>query len=276
MPSFSNLNPTTISIRAQSQEQLFRRAIAHLRAVTPDNPRAALFAELSRLLPEALTSSHPVLRAQREAIQPAIIHHSANDNTIFDAALTAMDAFLSVRIHGARSKASAFFDRYCRETSWTHIALFAPSTVAEACFLALNESRKRLTVIDVGPEYPGRALAARLAAQTNAPTRYAVLSSAAHALETVDVLLLGAREVCVNGCVICEEGAGALVQIAKDSGVSVVVVTQAVKYSDRMVVDWNAGGDVIRPDEITAVVTELDTATWNTCAAPNILVRSRG
>lgn len=275
MPARSTPSQTpSASTRSLTQEHIFRKSLARLNSSNPENPRQELLTLISTLLPQTLVNKSPILSAQREAVQDAITSHKENDQSLFKVASTAMDSFLSVRVHGARAKTSAFFDRLCGDKSWGHIAILAPSSVAQACFLALNDPRKRLTVIDVGPEFQGRAIATTLASQTGAPTRYAVLSSGLQALDGVDVLVLGAREVCINGSMICDYGAGALVQLARESGVAVIVVTQSVKYTQRMVVDWTSGGDVISPHEVACVVTEIDTAAWSPVAAPEVLSRA--
>lgn len=263
------LSPHTISAQSQSHEDTFRAAITHLRHLP--HPREPLLRHLLHLLPEPSLRFNPTLRAQRDALQSAILAHPTSHPGLLDVAARAMDAFLSVRIHGARAKTSAFFDSLCRDRSWTHIAILSPSTVASACFQAINDRRKRLTIIDVAPHFPGRVDATSLASQTGAPVRYCVLANAHKGLDGVDVLVIGAREVCMNGCVVSAFGAGVLMHVARELGIPVVVATQSVKFSHRVLVDWCAEGDVIRPTEISAIVTEMDTASWNPALAPEVL-----
>lgn len=260
---------TSSSKEAQSLERPFRTILHHLR--NNPSPRHALLLQLSKILPPDTRS--PVLRAQRDALQSAIVGHSTDDGTLLDVAAKASDAFLSVRIIGARAKASAFFDHLSFDHCWSHVAIMAGSTVAETCFLALNRERKRLTVIDIGPPYHGRQTAERLASQTQAPVRYSTLASSGSSLEMVDVLIIGATEVCMNGSVITSFGGGALVSMAREHGADVVVATQTAKFSERMVVGWCDTGDVISHNEILAVVTEVDTGAWKSSSAPDLLRR---
>lgn len=271
MPSLAEA--TTTSTHSQSFDLPFRTALLALRHNDKSDPRATILRHLTSIFPYEAAARNPTLRAQRDAVHAAVSAHPSNDSSLYDVATTAMDAFLAVRINGARAKVSAFFDSLCRERQWSHVAVLAGSTVAEACFLALNYPSKRLTVIDTAPNYPGRALAARLASQTSANVRYATLSAAARALDTVHVLVIGAKEVCLNGTVLAERGAGVLANMARENAVQVVVATQAVKYSDRMLISRSPDGDVIRPAEIAAVVTELDTAQWPVSEAPEVLRR---
>ncbi|CAN8067723.1 unnamed protein product, partial [Agarophyton chilense] len=101
----------------------------------------------------------------------------------------------------------------------------------------------------------------------------ATLSAAGAALESAHVLVLGAREVGLNGTVLAPRGAALLVQMARENALHVVVATQAVKYSERMFIAHSGDGDVIQPGDISAVVTELDTAQWGASEAPEVLRR---
>ncbi|PXF47890.1 Translation initiation factor eIF-2B subunit delta [Gracilariopsis chorda] len=271
MPSLAEA--TTTSTHSQSFDLPFRTSLLALRHSNNSDPRATILRHLESIFPYEAAARNPTLRAQRDAVHAAVSAQPKNDASLYDVATTAMDAFLAVRINGARAKVSAFFDSFCRERQWSHVAVLAGSTVAEACFLALNYPSKRLTVIDTAPNYPGRTLAARLASQTSANVRYATLSAAARALDSVHVLVIGAKEVCLNGTVLAERGAGVLANMARENAVQVVVATQAVKYSDRMLISRSPDGDVINPTEIAAVVTELDTAQWPVSEAPEVLRR---
>lgn len=213
----------------------------------------------------------------RESIQARLAAHSADDLALYDVALAALDAFVAVRVRGASAKASAFFDQLCTERGWTSLAVYGASTVAEAAFLAVNVARKKLTVIDSAPAYEGRQIAKRLAADSGAPVRYGVLASCQSLLEGVDAVIMGAEEVAMNGAVLAAPGASVVVQVARELGVSVVVTTQAVKFSENMVVDWVYGAyDVIRPYEVLAIVTEMDTGTSTPASAPDVLRRLAG
>ncbi|KAI0562226.1 Initiation factor 2 subunit [Gracilaria domingensis] len=270
MPSLAAA--ATASTHSQSIDRPFRTTLQALRHTT-DDPRETINRHIASVFPYQVSVRNPTLRAQRDAVQAAVTSHAHNDDSLYQVATTAMDSFLAVRINGARAKVSAFFDLMCRDRQWSHIAVYSGSTVVEACFLALNYPTKRLTVIDSAPDYPGRALASRLASQTSAFVRYATLSAAAKALESAHVLVIGAKEVCLNGTVLARKGAGMLVQMARENGLPIVVATQAIKYSDRMLVARSADGDVIKPSEISAVVTELDTAQWGVSEAPEVLRR---
>lgn len=227
-------------------------------------------------------------------------------------ALRSLDSFISVHVIGARAKASAFLDKLIRDTRWSRVALVAGSSVAEAGYLAINSwgINKKLTVIDIGLEdrnewehtglsssspsssstpfsiptcstSTGKALAVRLATQTQATTaatatgvRYVALSAAYAVMMQVDVVVMGAREICSNGNVIVDAGGAIVAQAAQDADVPVVVVAQAVKMTERCVADWFAfdtDGDVIRAREIQALVTELDTASWRPTGVPDML-----
>lgn len=196
-------------------------------------------------------------------------------------ALQALDSFVAVNVIGARSKASAFFDKLVRETAWFRVALVAGSSVAEAGFLAVNSwgMKKTLTVIDVGPSCPGQVLANRLASQTQAPVRYAPLSAAGEVIDGVDVVVMGAREIMMNGNVVVDAGGGYVAQVAQEAGVPVVIATQAVKVTERFSTDWYAfdtDGDVLKAREIQSIVTELDTNSWRATFTPDILKKMSG
>lgn len=196
-------------------------------------------------------------------------------------ALQALDSFVAVNVIGARSKASAFFDKLVRETAWFRVALVAGSSVAEAGFLAVNSwgMKKTLTVIDVGPSCPGQELANRLASQTQAPVRYAPLSAAGEVIDAVDVVVMGAREILMNGNVVVDAGGGYVAQVAQEAGVPVVIATQAVKVTERFSTDWYAfdtDGDVLKAREIQSIVTELDTNSWRATFTPDILKKMSG
>lgn len=271
-------HPASSTAAILSHEASLRRQIATLRESNTPEPRL----RLARLLSSSSRSgmgrvSSPVLRALRDAVQMQLAAHTGDEVALYEVALAALDSFVTVRIHGARSKASAFFDQLCRERAWVSLALFSASTVAEAAFMAINVPGKRLTVIDVAPEYDGRAVAKRLAIATEAPVRYGLLGNCQRLLEGVDAVIIGAEEVAMNGCILAAPGASVVVQVARELGVLVVVTTQAVKFSEGMIVDWTyAGYDVIRPHEVLAIITEMDTGLWSPSAAPDVLRKLAG
>lgn len=272
MPSPRAPSPQRSSTDAiMSLEASLRRKIIALQESAPSDPRL----QLAQLLSSSSASgfgrgASPVLRAMRDAVRVQLAACD-DDDILCHVALAALDAFVTVRVHGARAKTSAFFDKLSRERYWDSFAIFAGSTVAEEAFLAIN-IRKQLTVIDVAPKYEGRGVAKRLAAATGAAVRYGLLGSCRRLLEGVDAVIIGAEEVAMNGCVLASPGAGIVVQIARELGVSVVVTTQAVKFSEGMIVDWTyAGYDVIRPHEILTIVTEMNTSAYGASDAPDVL-----
>lgn len=253
-------------------EAHLRREIASLREEKNQDTRRVL-AKLLSASGSPRSASH-VFRAMRDAVQEKVSSHDGKDSELYDVALAALDAFIAVRIRGARAKVSAFFDQLCRERVWNSLALFASSSVAEAAFLAVNDMRKRLTIIDTAPDFQGRAVAKRLATSTGVSVRYGLLSSAQRLLEGVDALVIGAEEVSMNGAVVASPGASIAVQAAREHGLPVVVATQAVKFSESIIVDWMVGPyDVLKADEVATFVTELDTGSWATASAPDVLLK---
>lgn len=263
-------SPTSCTSAALSYETHLRREIAYLQASEAQDARMVL----TRLLSGDTSgrSSSPVFRAMRDAVQTRVASHTGEEAAVYDVALAALDTFVAVRLRGARSKASAFFDQLCRDRAWNSLALFSASSVAEAAFLAVNETRKRLTIIDTAPRYEGRGVAKRLAAATGVPVKYGMLSNCQRLLEGVDAVLIGAEEVAMNGAVVAAPGTSVVVHMARELGVVVIVATQAVKFSENMIVDWTHGEyDVIRPSEVMSIVTEMDTGQWNPASAPDVL-----
>eukprot|EP00177_Eucheuma_denticulatum_P008524 GFKZ01015509.1.p2 GENE.GFKZ01015509.1~~GFKZ01015509.1.p2 ORF type:complete len:281 (+),score=40.53 GFKZ01015509.1:404-1246(+) len=274
-PQPSSTLPPSSTALALSIESSLRRQIIALRQSLPDSPRLHLSTLLFTLRNPLPTS--PLLRAMRDTIEARLLTHRADDVTVLDVALTALDSFISVRVLGARAKVSAFFDQLVRERSWTSFAVFGSSTVAEAAFLAVNTSGKRLTVIDSGPEFEGRAMAKRLASATGAPIKYGVLANCHRLLDNIDAVIIGAEEVAMNGAVLSAPGSAVVVQVARELAVPVVVTTQAIKFSENMVVDWVSGGyDVIRAHEVLVIITEMDTVNWSPSSAPDILRKMAG
>lgn len=271
------MTPPSSTDAIMSYEASLRRQILAMRDAKAPDPRLRLARLFStNAAPDFGRGSSPVLRTLRDAVQMQLAAHT-EENDLYDVALEALDAFVTVRIRGARSKASAFFDKLCRERGWSSLALFSESTVAEEAFMAINVPGKRLTIIDIAPQYEGRAVAKRLASATGAPISYGLLGNCHRLLHGVDAVIIGAEEVAMNGCVLASPGAGIVVQVAREQGAVVVVTTQAVKYSESMIVDWTcAGYDVIRPHEILAVVTEMNTGVWDPSEAPEVLKKLAG
>lgn len=272
-------SPSSSTAAVLSHEASLRCQVTALRDSDTPNPRLRLARLLSfssgpRSGPGRVSS--PVLRALRDAVQMQLAAHNGDDATLYDVALAALDSFVSVSIHAARSKTSILFDQLCRERDWNSLALFSASTVAEAAFRAVNVTGKQLTMIDIAPEYEGRAIAKRLASVTGLPVRYGLLGNCHRLMEGVDIVVIGADEVTMNGCILAAPGTGVVVQVAREIGIPVVVTTQAVKFSESMIVDWTyAGYDVIRPEEILIVVTEMELGSWGPgfgpWAAPEVL-----
>lgn len=248
-------------------------------AISDIDPNTDILVHISRLvnryIPDDVAQRKPVLRAMRDHILLELAGADESDDLCV-VARRALDAFLSVRVIGARAKASAFFDKLVKDTGWIRIAVVAGSTVAEAAFLAVNHPKKTLTVIDFGPHFPGRSLVHRLATQTHASVRYAPLAAAYKAIEQVDVIVMGASEVMMNGSVIVAPGCAAIAHCAHEIGVPVLITTQAVKISYRALVDWFVESDLIRPREVQAIVTELDTNAWTPTFVPDVHKKMTG
>lgn len=264
--------------RLSSSEEAVRVESSLRFAIKDVKPTDDALARLSRLVNQYITvavaAQRPVLRAMRDHVLMCLTDAEHNED-LCTIAVRALDTFLSVHVIGARAKTSAFFDKMVRETGWIRVALFAGSTVAEAAFLAINHPKKSLTVIDNGPGRPGRALADRLAKQTQVPVRYAPLCAAHKAVEYVDVIIMGAEEVLSNGCAIVGGGGAFVAFAAQAAGVPLVITTQSVKISEHAIVDWYAEGDVLRPREIQAIVTELDTNSWRPTFIPDAFKKIR-
>lgn len=143
--------------------------------------------------------------------------------------------------------------------------------------MAVNTTGKRLTVIDSGPGFEGRSMAKRLASTTGAPIKYGVLADCHRLLDNIDAVVIGAEEVAMNGAVLSAPGSAVVVQVARELAVPVVVTTQAIKFSESMVVDWvSAGCDVIRAHEVLVIITEMDTVNWSPSSAPDVLRKMAG
>lgn len=270
--------PTDECRDSSSEEAIAYEASLRL-AISDIDASADALAPLSRLLNRYITDAiairQPVLHAMRNHVLVALAT-AADDNDLCTIALRALDAFIAVYVIGARAKASAFFDKLIRDTGWFRIAVVAGSSVAEAAFLAVNHPKKTLTVIDLGDGFPGRKLIDRLAWQTQAPVKYAPLAAAHKAVEQVDVLVMGAKEVMMNGCVIVAAGGAAVAQAAQEAGVPVLITTQSVKFSERALIEWFLDGDVLRPREMQSIVTELDTTAWRPTFVPDVLKKIAG
>lgn len=269
---------TGVSSLSSSEEAVSVEADLRL-AISDLDPDADVLAPLSRLLnlyiTDEIAQRRPVLRAMRDFVMVALGNAADGDN-LCTVASRALDAFIAVHVIGARAKASAFFDKLICETNWLRVAILAGSSVAEAAFLAVNNNNKSLTVIDVGPAFPGRALADKLARQTKAPVRYAPLASVHKALEQVDAVVMGAEEVMMNGCVVVSPGGGVVAQAAQEANLPILIVTQAVKFSNRALVEWFVKGDVLRPAEIQSIVTEMDADPTRPSFAPDIWKKLSG
>lgn len=266
----SNLSSSDEAIAYESKLRL---------AISDIDPHTDVLVHISRLvnryIPDEVAERKPVLRAMRDHILIELAGADDSDDLCV-IAKRALDAFLSVRVIGARAKASAFFDKLVKDTGWVRIAVVAGSTVAEAAFLAVNHPKKILTVIDFGPHFPGRSLVHRLATQTLASVRYAPLAAAYKAIEQVDVVVMGASEVMMNGSVVVAPGCAAIAHFAHEIGVPLLITTQAVKISYRALVDWFVEGDLIRPREVQAIVTELDTNAWTPTFVPDVHKKMTG
>lgn len=265
-------------VLSSSEEAVTYEATLRLAIKDLDESQDALV-PLSRLLnqhiPDDVATRRPVLRAMRDHV---LTHLGTSEDAddLRTTTLRALDSFLAVHVIGARAKASAFFDKLIRETGWFRIALVAGSSVAEAAFLAVNHPKKTLTVIDAGPLQPGRALTHKLAWQTQVPVRYAPLCAAHRAVEGVDAVIMGAEEIMTNGCVMVAPGGAVVAHAAAEAAVPVIITTQTVKFSDRALVDWFVDGDILRPREIQAIVTELDTNAWRPTFMPDVLKKMGG
>lgn len=235
-------------------------------------PRSNIVGLINQLAPQESRVT-PLARGLADAVLEKVAIHDDED-TLYATALAAIDAFVSVRVRGASLKVSAFFDQLCSSWSWSSLAVFGLSKVVEDAFLAVNAPRKKLTVIDAGPDYSGREVAKRLGTITGVSVKYGVLADAHRLLEGCDALVLGAEELGMNGTALVGSGGAACVQAAREVGTSVVVVAQAAKLVGGVFVDWTvAGFDVVRPYEIHSIVTEMDMGTWNPASAPDVMKR---
>lgn len=264
------------ALQSASEEALSYEAA--LRLALSDLSVDANSSEVARVvqtrLSESMTQGRPLLRAMHDTVLAAVSGTDSDEDEetcAVSRAVRALDNFVSVSVVGARAKVSAFFDQMILRTGWFRIAVVAGSSVAEAAFLAVNHPKKILTVIDLPPTLPGRTLAHKLGWQTEVVVRYAPLVAAHRALEGVDVVVMGAQEVLMNGAVVVAPGGAVVVQAAQEAGVPVVIAAQAAKFSERAVVEWFDDGDVVRAREVQRLVTELDTGAWRTEFAPDVL-----
>lgn len=267
--------PSSSTAAALAHEADLRSQIVTLRDSNAPEPRLRLVRLFSAKTGLGRGAS-PAVRALQTAVQLKLAAYIGDEHGLYDVALSALDSFVNIRIKDARSKASESFAQLCHERDWTSLALFSASSVAEEALRTILGTKNRLTVIDVAPGYEGRATAKRLASATGASIRYGLLSNCQRLLDGVHVCVIGAEEVTMNGCILAAPGAGMVAQVAKEIGIPVVVTTQAVKFSEGMVVDWTyAGYDVLRPDEVLAIVTELEMESGVTgigpWAAPDVL-----
>lgn len=249
-----------------------RARVLALRAAPPPEPRLRLAALLSpSASPRGVSAPVRALRAAALRRVQAYAGHGDDDHDdgMYDAAVAALDAFVSTRVEDARGAASALFAKLCASRDWTSLAVFSPSSVAEEAVRVAGGEKRRFTVIDAAPEYEGRAVAKRLAGYTEASVRYGVLGNCQRLLDGAHVVVIGAEEVTMNGCVLAAPGASVIAQVAKEIGIPVIVTTQAVKFSEGMVVDWTYGGfDVLKTDEVLLVVTEMELSEANVGIAP--------
>lgn len=205
------------------------------------------------------TTVQSQLEAYGAAPQKSVPENSAKESALYNVAISAVKSFVALCVEDASSEASVLFANLCEDRDWTSLALFSASSVAEEALKAADGKDKRITVIDAAPDYHGRAAAKRLASATESSIRYGLLSNCQRLLDGVHVIVIGAEEVTMNGAVLAAPGAGLIAQVAKEIGIPIVVTTQAIKFSEGMVVDWTFGEyDVLCPDEVLTIVTEFD------------------
>ena len=268
--------PSSSTAAVLAHHASLRARIEALRARRPADARLQLSALLSggaaaagRASSSSSSSSSPPVRALRASAQRSVQAHAGANAELCDVALAALDAFVSTRVRGARAKACELFARLCESREWSSLAVFSASSVAEEALRGAGGEKRRFTVIDCAPEFEGRALARRLARFTESSVRYGVLGNCQRLLDGAHVVVIGAEEVTMNGCVLAAPGASVIAQVAKEIGIPVIVTTQAVKFSEGMVVDWTFGGfDVLKADEVLLVVTEMEMSEVNMGIGP--------
>lgn len=113
-----------------------------------------------------------------------------------------------------------------------------------------RHSTIRVIVVDSRPHLEGQA-SARALTSAGVPVTYVNLSSAAHVLASVDVLLLGAASVLGDGSVLGRAGAAMLASVAKADGKPVAVVAESFKLSDRTVTSSVAVNELLPTSDVT-------------------------
>lgn len=257
-----------------STAQLARCAetlIAELERVVLDGDATRALGGIVSASASAEENTHPLHRALCDAVRRALERAGTGDGeTVRAVALRATRTFADSVSREAPRIAADAAAAWCFERGCARVALVAGSALAARAAVAASVALSSIAVIDTG-DTSGKALALALA-DSGPPVRYGSLAAAHDLLDDADALLIGAHEVAMNGAVVVSAGAAAVASLAIQAEIPVVVVVQAAKFSDAMVVGLEAGGrDVVKASEVDVIISEDGSIEPH--MAPSILER---
>lgn len=148
------------------------------------------------------------------------------------------------------------------------LLLYGKSSVVEKAVVAAWRAGRRFSVVvvDSRPLFEGRNLAGGLAT-LGIPVRYRLLSGLAEVVSECSKCFLGASAMLGNGRLSARAGTAMVAMMAKDAGISVIVVCESVKFTGRVALDSVVMNEIGDMDSL--VGAEVDgTLTTTVQAAP--------
>lgn len=256
MDSLDYMVSTGCTARARRAANNMRSAMEYASFPEDSDPRRILAGIVAMAMGDSAKLS-VLERALCEAVQRSISKGEGDtDDQIRKIVISDMDKFVNTRIVSAAQGAIANVQELCYSRQYNHVALYAGSDIAEVATTGMSKSVPNVTVIDTLPRAVGRQTAKRLSNQQMF-VRYGLISAADSLLDGVNVLLLGAEEIAMNGCIVVAAGAATICALCKEKEIPVIVIAQTAKFSDSMILDHQVqGNDVLRAHEVTTIITE--------------------
>lgn len=160
-----------------------------------------------------------------------------------------IDAFIEERITAADTLIATTATSKIKNGST--IVTYAKSSVVQKTLLQAHRDGIdfKVIVLDSRPLFEGNNLARKLA-QVGIPTQYMLITAAAHAIKSADLVLLGAHAMMANGRLCSRVGTASVAMLAHRADVPVIVCCESIKFASRVALDSIVMNELASPDEL--------------------------
>ncbi|KAF3930495.1 hypothetical protein ABW19_dt0200718 [Dactylella cylindrospora] len=164
------------------------------------------------------------------------IKPDADENEAKNDLLEAMDSYMKERIIIPQEVISRLAAE--KISDGDVILTYAKSSCVERCFREAQLQGKKFTVVcvDSRPWNEGANMAKSLS-ESGIPVKYTYIHGVANIIKKVDKCFFGAHSMFANGYLYSRCGTAAVAMMAHEAGKPVLVCSEAIKFTDKIILD---------------------------------------